>query len=1191
MNDLRLRRVCGWVAVSVAMAGIQAAAPVHPRFGFPVYTNEPSGRQLTGQHVPASTPALSPEEARRKFTLPPGFEIRLFASEPEVVNPVAMSWDDRGRLWVVELYEYPLGAKPGEKGRDRVKILEDVDGDGRADTVKVFLDGMSLATAVLPGNGGVFVGQAPHLYWVEDTDGDDVADRKTIVQTGFGMEDRHELLNGFTWGPDGRMYMTHGVFTVTKAVNPDQASKPVVLTAGVARYRPESRRLEVFAEGTSNPWGVDFDARGNAFVSACVIDHLFHLAPGGVYERQAGHPPYPYAYGLLPSIVDHRHHMAAYAGVCVYQGDQFPAEYRGMVLQGNIHDNAIHQDQVTPQGSTFKASFVRDFVRANDGWFMPVSTQVGPDGAVWIMDWYDRYPCYQNANADPAGVDRERGRIWRVVWTGDKPGAPVASRPAGTDLGRASTPRLVEMLGHPNVWQRRMAQRVLSGRKDVASQKAALVKGMKDGAGDDARLAAEWTLFSAGLMDDEVLDAAAESESAPVRAWAARFTGERGEAGDEAFGRLRRLAEDADPTVQAAVATALRQFTSGSLTVNTPPAHDMATVGEPIGMVLGTLMEKAHATKDRDLPFLLWMAVEPLTVMQPDEAMQWFAANGVKYLPLSGELVRKTVRRYCDTGDASMIERVTGLVRTLGQDSPLLVPVLTGLAEGQRGRAVAPSKEGQEAVMALLKHPQRPVSSLAQNLGSLWGDAAALGAALVRLQDATVPEADRLTAMRSVRQTRSDEVRKALLGVATAAGSDAVRVEAVRALGEVGVEETGKQLLSGWATLSPAVRRATAELCTTRWQWRWQLFGAVESGSVKRGDLPPTVIRTLVTTKEQSERVKAEQLFGRVQATSAEKLRLIAEKRRVVVQGPVDLKAGHEVARKSCLICHKMHGEGAEVGPDLTGVGRSSLDALLHNVIHPNEIIGQGYENVVVETRDGRSLAGRVVENSATRVRLLMAGPVEEVVSKADVRQMVVTENSVMPEGLEQMPDADFRNLIWYILAPPEDGRPLDEGRRRELIGGSGDSAALMPGTDGESVSLWAPEWRLEVPDFEGSPARLTEWAGQGNVLMTHPFSAARPAAIVRRWKVPAEGGVLAFRVACREGGGWALRVKADGQVMHQQVVDVSGRWKDVRVDLGRHAGREIEVRLENAVHEGTREFGYWAGLRWEGSQAVSVSR
>ena len=273
----------------LAGAVVAAAAPLHPKFGFPVYTNLPPGKQLTGQHQPADTPALSPAEARARFTLPPGYEIRLFAAEPDIANPVAMTWDERGRLWVVELYEYPLGARPGEAPRDRVKILEDTDADGRVDSVKVFADGLNLATGVLVANDGVYVGQAPHLLFLEDTDGDDVADRRTVVQTGFGLEDRHELLNGFTWGPDGQMYMTHGVFTHTRAVDPDAGEgEPVVLTAGVARFHPGTRRLEVFAEGTSNPWGVDFDAAGNLYIADRDNAVIRRVSQGGVIETFAG---------------------------------------------------------------------------------------------------------------------------------------------------------------------------------------------------------------------------------------------------------------------------------------------------------------------------------------------------------------------------------------------------------------------------------------------------------------------------------------------------------------------------------------------------------------------------------------------------------------------------------------------------------------------------------------------------------------------------------------------------------------------------------------------------------------------------------------------------------------------------------------------------------------------------------------
>src|SRR5947209_8100269 len=196
-----------FICLPLCVPRIGRSADYVPRrtgsFDFPVYTNQAAGKQLSGQHAPATTPALSPAEAQKKFTLPPGFEIRLFASEPEVVNPVAMTWDERGRLWVLELYEFPLGAKPGDKPRDRIKILEDTDGDGKADKVTVFADGLNLATGLQLGYGGVFVGQAPDFLFLEATNGDDVADKRTVLKNGFGLHDRHELLNGFTWEPDG----------------------------------------------------------------------------------------------------------------------------------------------------------------------------------------------------------------------------------------------------------------------------------------------------------------------------------------------------------------------------------------------------------------------------------------------------------------------------------------------------------------------------------------------------------------------------------------------------------------------------------------------------------------------------------------------------------------------------------------------------------------------------------------------------------------------------------------------------------------------------------------------------------------------------------------------------------------------------------------------------------------------------
>ncbi|HMO65543.1 MAG TPA: dehydrogenase, partial [Verrucomicrobiota bacterium] len=596
-------------------------------------------------------------------------------------------------------------------------------------------------------------------------------------------------------------------------------AEPVVLTAGVARFDPRTRRFEVFAEGTSNPWGVDFDAHGHAFVSACVIDHLFHLAPGGIYQRQAGQAPFPFAYENLPSIVDHRHHMAAYAGICIYQGDQWPAAWRGATLHGNIHQHALNVDILRPRGASFVASKWNesgDFLTTADGWFMPVSQQVGPDGAVWVMDWYDKYPCYQNANADPAGVDREHGRIWRVVWTGEDAAKPVPSRPQrGMDLAKLPAAELVKLLAHPNVWHRRTAQRLLSERRDHAAL-APLRELFSTGPGLDARLAAFWTLYGAGFLDDATLARAAADREPAVRLWAARFLGEQRVASEPRFELLLRLAADPEPTVRSAVATACRQFVSGQLTVNTPPPPGVSP-GE-IGPVLAALIQASRAGDDRTLNFQLWMAAEPMIVAGPESALAWLGENGGEFLPLAGLLTTKTLRRLCDTRAPAELDLAVEFLDRLPAAAPLARFALEGLIAGQRGKAVAPTRATGPALAKFLASPDADIAARARELGSLGGDAAAFQAGLARLQDPAAPEAERLAAIRTAAAQQSDDARRALHAVVAGASADALKVEAVRGLQQIGVDDTAKELLAGWALQTPAVRRAVAELCTTRWQ-------------------------------------------------------------------------------------------------------------------------------------------------------------------------------------------------------------------------------------------------------------------------------------------------------------------------------------------------------------------------------------
>jgi len=991
-----------------------------------------AGKQLTGPYAPAASSALSPAEAQKKFVVPEGFEVRLFAAEPDVINPVAMTWDERGRLWVLELYEYPLGAPPGVKPRDRIKILEDTDNDGRADKVTVFADGLNLATGLALGNGGVYVGQAPDFLFLQDTNHDDKADTKTVLLTGFGLDDRHELLNGFTWGPDGWLYMTHGVFTHSRVKIPEASAPGVEVTAAVARYDPQTKKFEVFADGTSNPWGVDFDRYGNAFVSACVLDHLFHMAPGGIYVRQGGVPANPYAYELLPSIVDHKHYMAAYCGICIYQGDQFPEEYRGRVFMGNIHQNAINHDRLVPNGSSFKAVAEKDFLTTSDGWFRPISEQVGPDGALWIGDWYDKYPCYQNAQADPEGVDRERGRIWRVVYTGKNPGKKMPSRPdTKMDLAKLSIDELIKMVGHPNEWQRRVAQRLLAEvmfskpkaqKGDFAEAYKGLWKVLTDGKTVESRLAA-CCLLRGAWTRDEVF-----SQMDPaLRAWTIRFCPEvlceAKSLGNKvvtsiALGMLQRAASDPDPSVRLATATAVRELVSGSLTVDIEPKCDFDA-----GKILSALMKSSADAKDPLLPFMIWMAGEPTFAKNPEGGLKWLAENGGETMPLSGILTRKAMRRICDMQENAKLDLTVEFLSQIAEkDAGLVLAAIDGLIEGQKAKPLVPTSDTKELFAKLTANSDAKVQNRARELGTLWGNAASIQATITAVNDASLSTDERAKAIEAVKALKNAASTDALLKLVNGNNPESLVIQGMRALGQIGGDNIADDFLQSWGKYSPTARTAAADVLVSRWRWATALLSALESKTISPQELPLTAIRSLGESKDDFIRQRATQVIGRIRPADADKQKIIEQKKKMILSGgPPDLQAGHEIAKKTCFVCHKFYGEGAEVGPDLTGVGRSTLDALLANVIDPNQVVGKGYENIQIETKDGRSLSGRLVEDTDSRIKLLSSGPKEDVVAKSDILSRRVCELSVMPEGLEQMPDADFRNLISYILHPPQE--------------------------------------------------------------------------------------------------------------------------------------------------------------------------
>ena len=488
---------------------------------------------------------LSPQDALKAMQLPGGFKADLIVAEPDIVQPIAFCWDERGRIWVLEGLSYPQPREPG-KGQDRIVILEDKDGDGTFETKKVFCEGISLGSGIEVGFGGVWVGAAPYLMFIPKGENDRPLERTEATEgtkrtlsdkslpslesfssftkapglpftayallDGWGSQDTHETLNSFIWGPDGWLYGCHGVFTHSKVGKPGTPDdQRTAIDAGVWRYHPVRHVFEIFAEGTSNPWGLDYDENGEFFVTACVIPHLYHIVPGGRYQRQAGPHLNPYTYEDIKTIADHAHFAGnprpdvtfdkttgagvmnndtnslggghAHCGLAIYQSSLFPQTYRNQLIFGNLHGHRIVSDYLEPHGSTYTGKHGSDFMRSNDMNFIPVTQKVGPDGALYVSDWSDKQVCHRGSGAVELW-DRSNGRIYRVSYvTGASGPAEVGGNTARSalsangakgpdyiprapfDLAEESDESLAKLaVQTENEWFSRMARLILTER-------------------------------------------------------------------------------------------------------------------------------------------------------------------------------------------------------------------------------------------------------------------------------------------------------------------------------------------------------------------------------------------------------------------------------------------------------------------------------------------------------------------------------------------------------------------------------------------------------------------------------------------------------------------------------------------------------------------------------------------------------
>ncbi len=956
---------------------------------------------------------LEAEAAAATMTVPEGFQVRVIAAEPDLHQPIAFTIDARGRLWVAEAYSYPQRRAEGQ-GLDRILVLEDQDADGEFETHHVFAEGLNLVSGLAVGFGGVWVGAAPHLMFLADQDGDLKADGPPeILLDGWGYQDTHETLNSFTWGPDGWLYGCQGVFThsrVGKLDTPDEERIPI--NAGVWRFHPQRHEFEVFAWGTSNPWGVDFDDHGQAFLTACVIPHLFHAIPGGRMQRQAGPHFNPFVFDDLQTIADHRHYTGkvadhawwgrnspvdskgtdaaggghAHCGAMIYLGDNFPAEYRNSLFMHNILGNRINRDVLQPQGSGYSASHAPDFLLANDQWYRGVDLQTGPDGGVYFIDWYDRQACHRG---DPEVWDRSNGRLYQVTW-----GQPA---PQAVALDTLSNLELVDLQLHPNDWQVRTARRLLQERGGNEETNRSLEMLARSHPDTPRRLRALWALHAVGGIDADLLSIFLGDQDPHLRAWAVRLGLENQTPSPSLMRQLESLAkDDPSPIVRLALASGLQRI---------PLSQRWSLAAR--------LMAHEEDSRDANIPLLLWYGVEALAELDPARAVN--LALEAKVQPLAAYFWRRLA-----AGETAGLEALCAAMNQTegGQLESML-------AEMDRALDTRPDLSmpvsWPQLASRLLAKPQ--FRDRAAKLSLAFGDRTVAPFLRSTLEDPQQEIGKRNEALQGLLRVRDAELAPVLHRLLA---EKPMRIPALRALAAYDHPDTPERLFFHWKMASLEEQQASLNILTSRSTYARILLRLILNGDFPRSVLEDAGIRRQLTLLDDPQVLQLLQsAWGRVVATPTSietELKSWMEKLTPSVLSQANLPQGRALFAQNCMPCHTLFGEGGDLGPDLTGSNRADLDYILRNILDPSSEVGREYLMTTVYLQDGRVVSGMVAEENDLSITL-RNGNQEVTVSRSQLAQNANGETkisrssvSIMPaRQLQGMTTEQARDLVAYL--------------------------------------------------------------------------------------------------------------------------------------------------------------------------------
>ncbi len=1004
---------------------------------------------LLCSNVRVAAQGYPPEVAASKMTPAPGFAVDLVAAEPHVRQPVCIEFDDRGRLWVVQYLQYPNPAglkrvkvdrysrtvydripEPpprGPMGADRITILDDINGDGRVDQSRDFVRGLNLTTGMAFGYGGVFVLNVPYLLFYPDRNHDDVPDGDPeVLLSGFGMEDTSSLANSLTWGPDGWLYGTQGT-NITAHI------RGIDFEQGVWRYHPLTHEFELFCEGGGNSWGLDFDENGQLFFSTNFGGYLMvHGLQGANYVKQFqkhGELHNPYAFGFFDHV-PHTNFQGGHVtvGGLVYQEDLFSAALRGKYIGADLLGHTVNWHTITYEASTVRTAHGGTLLKANDAWFAPSDVTTGPDGAIYVADWFDKRTAHPDPDAD---WDKSNGRVYRIR-PADRPLISLQNKTELGDPGAVSSQKLVEVLLHGDGWHSRRALRMLAERRDPRignSLMPYLLEKRQDASSSLVSLRALWGIYASDAFDDALALLLLEHPSEAVRAWTVRFLGDARNVHPRVEQSLGRLATaEQSPVVLAQLACSAKRL---------PAACGLR--------IAWAIADNPVSARDRCIPLLIWWAVESEALAVRERVLDAFTSPAAWQEPLIREAIPgRLLKRYAAEGSSEGFKsaaRIFASAPTPADRRRLLADLDDGLkmagARSAKGATLGAYYDRFAVVGAESKPRARRFTScppeLRPLLDSIWndetadplvlrvacrlGNSASYRRILTLVENADTPAALRKELLLILGELGDRDCVASIFTIVRRSHDQSLRAAALNTFAYFDEPRIADIVLAEYPSMTTTLRTAARGLLFGRREWARRLLTAIKLAQIPLAEVPVDEVRQIALYNDEFLEATVRELWGNVRAgTSEEKLADIRRLSNDLRAAPGNPHVGHELFKKHCATCHVLFGEGTKLGPDLTTANRKDREFLLVSVVDPSVQVRKEFLVYAIETHDGRVITGCVVEQDPSTITLVGPKNDRTKIRRNEIADMKAMPNSLMPERLlEPLKPQEVRDLFAYL--------------------------------------------------------------------------------------------------------------------------------------------------------------------------------